>query len=46
MCSGNPGTTALPGWPQYRSDQPYTVDIGPDVRSTTADRQEEFALWR
>ena len=44
--NGNPGTTALPGWPQYRSDQPYTMVFGPDVRTTTEDREEELALWR
>ncbi|MXX30993.1 MAG: carboxylesterase family protein [Chloroflexi bacterium] len=44
--TGNPGTQALPGWPQYRSGQPYTMIFGPDVKTTTADREEELALWR
>ena len=43
--TGSPGTRALPGWPQYRGDQPYTMVFGPDVRTVTADREEELALW-
>ncbi len=44
--SGNPSTSALPGWPQYRTDRPYTMVFGPDVRTVTAEREEELALWR
>lgn len=44
--SGNPTTNALPGWPQYRADRPYTMVFGPDVRSVTEERDEELALWR
>ena len=44
--SGNPTTNALPGWPQYRADRPYTMVFGPDVRTVTAEREEELALWR
>lgn len=44
--TGNPTTTALPGWPQYRPDRPYTMVFGPDVRTVTAEREEELALWR
>lgn len=44
--SGNPTTNALPGWPQYRADRPYTMVFGPDVRTVTAERDEELALWR
>ena len=44
--SGNPSTTALPGWPQYRADRPYTMVFGPDVRTVTSEREEELALWR
>ena len=43
--TGNPSTKAIPGWPQYRSDRPYTMVFGPDVRTVTADREEELALW-
>ena len=43
--TGNPSTNALPGWPQYRADRPYTMVFGPDVRTVTADREEELALW-
>ena len=44
--SGNPSTNALPGWPQYRADRPYTMVFGPDVRTVTSEREEELALWR
>ena len=44
--TGNPTTNALPGWPQYRADRPYTMVFGPDVRTVTAEREEELALWR
>ena len=44
--TGNPTTNALPGWPQYRADRPYSMVFGPDVRTVTADREEELALWR
>ena len=44
--SGNPTTNALPGWPQYRADRPYTMVFGPDVRTVTEERDEELALWR
>ena len=44
--SGNPTTNALPGWPQYRADRPYTMVFGPDVRTVTAEREEELTLWR
>ena len=43
--NGSPTTNALPGWPQYRPDRPYTMVFGPDVRTVTADREEELALW-
>ena len=43
--TGNPSTRAIPGWPQYRGDRPYTMVFGPDVRTVTADREEELALW-
>ncbi|MCY3921166.1 MAG: carboxylesterase family protein [Chloroflexi bacterium] len=44
--TGNPTTNALPGWPHYRADRPYTMVFGPDVRTVTAERDEELALWR
>ncbi|MDE2966117.1 MAG: carboxylesterase family protein [Chloroflexota bacterium] len=44
--NGNPTTNALPGWPQYRADRPYTMVFGPDVRTVTEEREEELALWR
>ena len=44
--TGNPTTNALPGWPQYRADRPYTMVFGPDVRTVTEERDEELALWR
>ena len=44
--TGNPSTNALPGWPQYRADRPYTMVFGPDVRTVTSEREEELALWR
>lgn len=44
--SGNPGTNALPGWPQHRPDQAHTMVLGPDVKTITKDREEELALWR
>ena len=44
--TGNPTSEALPGWPQYRADRPYTMVFGPDVRTVTAEREEELAVWR
>ena len=44
--TGSPSTNALPGWPQYRSDRPYTMVFGPDVRTVTEEREEELSLWR
>ena len=44
--TGDPTTNALPGWPQYRADRPYTMVFGPDVRTVTEERDEELALWR
>ncbi len=44
--TGNPTSNALPGWPQYRAERPYTMVFGPDVRTVTAERDEELALWR
>ncbi len=44
--SGNPATNALPGWPQHRPDQAYTMVLGPDVKTISKDREEELALWR
>lgn len=44
--TGDPSTKSIPGWPQYRSDRPYTMVFGPDVRTVTAEREEELALWR
>ena len=44
--TGNPSTNALPGWPQYRAERPYTMVFGPDVRTVTSEREEELALWR
>ena len=40
--TGNPSTNALPGWPQYRADRPYTMVFGyPDVRTVTVAVQRE-----
>ena len=43
--TGNPSTTALPGWPQYRADQRYTMVLGPDVKTIREDREEERSIW-
>ena len=43
--SGNPSTKALPGWPQYRADQHYTMVLGPDVKTIREDREEERSIW-
>ena len=43
--SGNPSTNALPGWPQYRADQRYTMVLGPDVKTVRQDREEERTIW-
>ena len=42
---GNPSTSALPGWPQYRADQRYTMVFGPDVKTIREDREAERAVW-
>ena len=39
--SGNPTTNALPGWPQYRADRPYTMVFGPDVRTPSSPPSEK-----
>lgn len=44
--NGSPSTNALPGWPQYRADRPYTMVFGPDLKTITEEREEELALWR
>lgn len=44
--TGNPGTSGLPEWPQYRADLPSTMALGPELRIVTEDREEELALWR
>ena len=43
--SGNPSTGALPGWPEYRADQRYTMLFGPDVKTLREDREPERAVW-
>ncbi len=43
--TGNPGTRALPGWPQYRADQRYTMVLGPDVKTIREDREREREIW-
>lgn len=45
-CTGNPSTRALPGWPQWREDQRYTMLFGPDVKVIHQDREEERKLWQ
>ncbi|MCY3567109.1 MAG: carboxylesterase family protein, partial [Chloroflexi bacterium] len=42
---GNPSTQALPGWPEYRSDQRYTMVLGPDVKTVREDREVEREIW-
>ncbi len=42
---GNPSTNALPGWPQYRPDQRYTMVLGPDVKTIREDREAERTIW-
>ena len=42
---GNPSTQALPGWPEYRSTQRYTMVLGPDVKTVREDREVERAIW-
>lgn len=43
--TGNPSTTALPGWPQWREDRRYTMVFGPDVKVIHEDREVERSLW-
>lgn len=43
--TGSPSTNALPGWPQYRPDQRYTMVLGPDVKTVREDRELERAVW-
>ena len=43
--SGNPSTGALPGWPEYRADQRYTMVFGPDVKTLREDREAERSIW-
>ena len=43
--NGNPSTPALPGWPEYRSDQRYTMVLGPDVKTIREDREVERGIW-
>ena len=43
--SGNPSTQALPGWPEYRADQRYTMVLGPDVKTVREDREAEREVW-
>ncbi len=43
--NGNPSTNALPGWPEYRSDQRYTMVLGPDVKTVREDREVEREVW-
>ena len=43
--TGNPSTGALPGWPEYRADQRYTMVFGPDVKTVREDREEERSIW-
>jgi para-nitrobenzyl esterase len=43
--NGNPSTNALPGWPQYRADQRYTMALGPDVKTLRVDREQEREIW-
>ena len=43
--SGNPSTQSLPGWPQYRADQRYTMVLGPDVKTIREDREAEREVW-
>jgi len=43
--SGNPSTNALPGWPEYRADQRYTMVFGPDVKTIREDREAERTIW-
>ena len=43
--TGNPSTRALPGWPQWREDQRYTMVFGPDVKVIHEDRELERSLW-
>ena len=43
--AGNPGTGALPGWPEYRADQRYTMVFGPDVKTIREDREPERSIW-
>ena len=43
--NGNPSTNALPGWPEYRADQRYTMVFGPDVKTIREDREVERSVW-
>ena len=43
--TGNPSTNALPGRPEYRSTQRYTMVFGPDVKTLREDREVERAIW-
>ena len=43
--TGNPSTQALPGWPEYRSNQRYTMVLGPDVKTVREDREAEREIW-
>ena len=43
--TGNPSTNALPGWPEYRATQRYTMVFGPDVKTLRDDREVERSIW-
>lgn len=43
--TGNPSTNALPGWPEYRASQRYTMVFGPDVKTIREDRERERTVW-
>ena len=42
---GNPSPNALPGWPEYRATQRYTMVFGPDVKTVREDREVERSIW-
>ena len=42
---GDPNTDDLPDWCAYRADERNTMVVGPNIWTTTEDREAERAAW-
>ena len=42
---GDPNTDDLPDWRAYRADERNTMVVGPNIWTTTEDREAERAAW-